>query len=266
MSVKNILVGCDPELFVSERGILTSGYGLIPGTKENPFVVDKGAVQVDGMALEFNIDPAKNVDEFCINIHTVMTHLASMVPNHELVITPVAHFSPEYMEKQPAEALLLGCDPDFNGWQLAENIKPDMARPMRTASGHVHVGWTEGQDIYSEDGFKGAARAARQMDFFLGLPSLFYDKDTERREMYGKAGCFRPKSYGVEYRTLSNAWLRNEALMKWVYNNTIKGMQRLFAGDDLSERYGNIEDVINNSDLKKAQQILEKEGIEVCYG
>ncbi len=37
-----------------------------------------------------------------------------------------------------------------------------------------------------------------------------YDKDTERRGMYGKAGAFRPKPYGVEYRTLSNAWLSND--------------------------------------------------------
>jgi len=55
-----ILVGCDPELFVKKDGVLVSAHGLVQGSKEHPFRVSKGAVQVDGMALEFNIDPAED--------------------------------------------------------------------------------------------------------------------------------------------------------------------------------------------------------------
>jgi hypothetical protein len=35
----------------------------------------------------------------------------------------------------------------------------------------------------------------------------YWDKDTERRKLYGKPGAFRPKPYGCEYRVLSNAWV-----------------------------------------------------------
>ena len=191
-----ILVGCDPEVFVKNNGKFISAHGLIKGDKKNPQPVNLGAVQVDGMALEFNINPAASEDEFLINVNEVFNTLKLMVPEYEVVAVPVADFDEEYMKQQPAEALELGCDPDYNAWYLAANDKPNGDRPFRTASGHVHIGWTNGEDIKGDHFFQ-AAEVAKQMDFFLGLPSLAYDDDVRRRELYGKFGCFRPKSYGV---------------------------------------------------------------------
>lgn len=262
----NFLIGCDPEVFVRKNNLFQSAHGLIPGDKKNPFKVDKGAVQVDGMALEFNIDPAATSQEFCINVETVLSQMMNMVPGYEVVISPVAHFTDEVMKAQPPEALELGCDPDYNAWSLLPNVKPNADRPMRTASGHVHIGWTNGQDVTQGDAINNAAAAARQMDFFLGLPSLFYDDDQLRREMYGKGGCMRVKPYGVEYRTLSNAWLKSRSLMTWVFNNVQAGMNQLVSGNDLSVKYGNVENIINTGDKKAAMKILKAEKIEVCYG
>jgi len=259
----NILVGCDPEVFVKQRGLFRSAHGLIMGDKKNPYPVNKGAVQVDGMALEFNINPAATSDEFIINIEEVYATLRAMVPEYEVVAVPVADFDEAYMKEQPAEALELGCDPDFNGWEGQANPKPDGGRSFRTASGHVHIGWTEGEDVNSREHFYKCCHMAKQMDFFLGLPSIAYDKDARRRELYGKAGCFRPKPYGGEYRTLSNAWLNSKERMKWVFNNVQEGMHRLINGDLLAERYGDIQDIINTSDWNKAKKILKAEKIEV---
>lgn len=259
-----ILVGCDPEVFVKKNGIFQSAYGLIKGDKKNPQKVKKGAVQVDGMALEFNIDPAATEEEFCVNVQTVFDHLKTMVPGYEVVATPVAHFSIDYMKTQPLEALELGCDPDYNGWNGKENVKPNASRPMRTAAGHVHIGWGNGFEVGSPEHRDVVNQVSRQMDFFLGLPSLFYDDDIERREMYGKAGCNRPKPYGAEYRTLSNKWLSSKALMALVYRNTIRGMEALMAGRDLSEKYGDIQEIINTSNKKAAMKIIKAEGLEVC--
>ena len=58
-----ILVGCDPEVFVAQGGVFKSAYNLIKGDKKNPQKIRSGAVQVDGMALEFNIDPAATENE-----------------------------------------------------------------------------------------------------------------------------------------------------------------------------------------------------------
>lgn len=262
----NILVGCDPEVFVRKNGTFLSAFGLIKGDKQNPQKIRSGAVQVDGMALEFNIDPAANEDQFVFNVTDVFQQMKLMVPDYEVVAVPVAHFTKEYLDAQPDEAKELGCDPDYNAWNGAVNIKPDALRPMRTASGHLHIGWTNGQDPHDPEHQQQAQVVGRQMDFFLGLASLEYDNDTERREMYGKAGCIRYKPYGVEYRTLSNAWLKNEKLMRWAYRNTVKGVRELLAGNNLADKYGDVQAIINSSDLKEARKILKQEKIEVCYG
>jgi len=173
-----ILIGCDPEVFVKQNNVFKSAFGLIKGDKKNPQRVPHGAVQVDGMALEFNIDPAATEDEFCINVQEVYRQLALMVPDYQIVASPTADFDPIYMKDQPPEALELGCDPDYNGWTGQVNIKPNGDRPMRTASGHIHIGWTDNEDIQSENHVNRCNLVVKQMDFFLGLPSLMYDKDT----------------------------------------------------------------------------------------
>lgn len=260
----NILVGCDPEVFVKQDGLFKSAHGLIAGDKKNPQKIRNGAVQVDGMALEFNINPASSEDEFCLNVQDVFNQMKLMVPNYEVVATPVATFDPEYMKQQPLEALELGCDPDYNAWTGIVNNKPNGNRPMRTAAGHVHIGWI-GKDEQDDLHEAKAMAVVRQLDFFLGLPSLFYDADTKRREMYGKAGCFRIKPYGVEYRTLSNAWLNSEKLMRWVYRNTIKGVVELLDNNNmLFEKYGDIQEIINSSNKKEALKIIKAEHIEVA--
>lgn len=256
-----VTVGCDPEVFVRKNGKFHSAHGLIPGDKKHPFQVKDGAVQVDGMALEFNIDPAATSGQFIHNIQSVFDQMCKMVPGYEVAVVPVAHFDAAHMKAQPREALELGCEPDFNGWTGDVNIKPNGERPMRTASGHVHIGWTNNQDIHDPSHVGNAHAVVRQMDFFLGLGSLFFDDDKLRREMYGKAGCCRIKSYGVEYRTLSNAWLKDTKLMKWVFDNVQSGMSALIGGDNMAERFGDIQGIINNSDKKKAKAILDKAGI-----
>lgn len=259
----NFLVGADPEYFVAQKGIFKSAHGLIKGDKKNPQRVNRGAVQVDGMALEFNIDPASTENEFCLNIDTVLAALKAMVPEYEHVFVPVADFGHEYMATQPKEALELGCDPDFNAWTEQANEKPDGARSFRTASGHVHIGWTDGAAIRDSGHLHVCHNVVKQMDFFLGLPSLFYDADTQRREMYGKAGCYRPKTYGVEYRTLSNAWLLNEERKRWVFRAVQAGCNAMLNGKLLHEKYGDVQDIINNSDKKAALKIINKEKLEV---
>ena len=86
------LIGCDPEVFVKKNGVFQSAFGLIAGDKKNPQKIPRGAVQVDGMALEFNIDPAANEDDFAINVQSVFDQLRAMVPEFE-VWQPLLHIS-----------------------------------------------------------------------------------------------------------------------------------------------------------------------------
>ena len=255
--------GADPELFVSQGGVFKSGYGLIKGDKENPFPVENGAVQVDGMALEFNIDPAMDEEGFVFNLDSVLTQLKAMVPEYELVAEPVATFTEEYMKGQPEEATILGCDPDFNAWGGKQNAVPNAKVNFRTGSGHIHVGWTEGMDVQDPSHISQAKAMIRQMDYYLGLPSLIFDADKQRRELYGKAGAHRVKSYGVEYRVLSNRWLQSKELMAWAFRASKKAATDLAAGIHLEKQFGDIQQIINTSDVKAAMGIIEEAGLEV---
>ena len=225
----DILIGADPELFVKHKGKFISAHGMVPGSKAAPHVVDKGAVQVDGMALEFNIDPANSPEAFKDNLLSVMATLKGMLdPEYDVVAAPVADFGIEYISGQPDEAKELGCDPDYNAYTGEENPRPDGNADFRTGAGHIHIGWTEGMDVDEKTHFEACCMVAKELDLYLGIPSLYFDQDVKRRELYGELGAFRPKPYGMEYRVLSNKWVESEELIDFVYSQVHKAMDRLF--------------------------------------
>lgn len=253
-----VLIGADPELFVKKGRSWVSGHGLVPGTKDNPFKVDKGAVQVDGMALEFNIDPAESEVEFVDNVQKVMQKLRDMVPGHVLVAQPSVKFSKTTMSEAPEEALELGCDPDFNAYTGRENPRPTPTEGLRTGAGHIHIGWGEGIDINHPVHKEACELLAKQLDYYLGMPSTIFDKDYKRRTVYGKAGAYRPKSYGMEYRTLSNAWLNSPELMSWVYKATVKAFNDLVDGNCAYNNYGDFAKSCINLHSKRTDAIVTR--------
>lgn len=224
----NFLIGADPELFVynNQTRKYISAHNLLPGTKAEPHKVLRGAVQVDGTAAEFNIDATKNVRSFVTNIKTVRGILDRMVKEHNenYVVTavPTVHYNVEYFHSLPEKARELGCDPDFNAYTKRENLRPNEGFNFRTGSGHIHIGWTNGADPREPEFFDFCCSVVKELDVSLGLGSLLWDNDGQRRQMYGRPGAFRPKHYGLEYRVLSNAWLKDESLMRWVFNTTQK--------------------------------------------
>lgn len=231
----DFLIGADPELFVRhiDTGKFISGHDLIPGTKLQPHFVDGGAIQVDGTALEFNIIPAENKRDFRENIFKVMDNLYARLEDfafadHYIAIEPVATFDKEYFDALPDEAKLLGCEPDFNAYTGKTNTPPNGEVLFRTAGGHIHIGWGNHFDPTDPDHFEQCRGFVKQLDALLYPASLIWDKDEQRRELYGAKGAFRPKVYGVEYRPLSNAWLRDENIIDFVYDTTVRAADLYF--------------------------------------
>ena len=259
----DLKVGCDPEVFVSRQGQLVSGHGMVPGLKDSPHKTSKGAIQVDGMALEFNIDPANSEQEFYENVKATMDDLLSALPQgHEIEIQSTANFGKALIDSQPEEAKELGCSPDYNAYlDGGVNPKPDADLPFRTAAGHIHIGWTDGADILDPEHIELCCKVTKLMDLFLGVPSVLLDTDTQRRSMYGKAGAFRAKSYGVEYRVLSNFWLKTPARVKWAYKQTALVIREFLQGNT-GDKYS-IEEIINTSDRTKAQNLVSRIGIQL---
>lgn len=266
-----LTIGADPELFVVEGSKFHSAYGLIPGTKSAPHKVENGAVQVDGMALEFNIDPASDQDVFVYNTNSVLEQLRAMVPEqYDLSIVSSAHFDPKHMAEQPKVALLLGCDPDFNAYTGMPNPSPAAPPTLRTAAGHIHLGWGE-FDPNDPGHVQDCCELVKQLDVTLGMCSIHEDESgQERRQLYGKAGAFRPKPYGLEYRVLSNYWLLTERHMRDVYQRTQTAFDCLMNGRDLAKEVNDlwadwdVEKIINENDNRRASAAMRNLGL-VAY-
>ena len=263
----DVLIGSDPELFVKKDGKYISGHTLIPGTKEKPYPVPLGAVQVDGTALEFNTRPAATLQQFHRSTNSVLSALRSMVPDDiEIVASPVAYYGNEYLARLPEKAVELGCSPDFNAYSGKENPTPDVEMPFRTASGHIHIGWTNVENPYSTIHMLECRALVKALDVFLGVPALIIDPDTKRRQLYGKAGAFRPKTYGLEYRVLSNFWVMDPKLRRWVWENTALAIARSLDRNNPLHGRSDVEFTINTGSRVSRNRIIETYKVPVPKG
>lgn len=207
-----LLVGCDPEVFYIRDGAMVSAVEKIPGTKYEPYEVEKGFFTLaDNVAAEFNCPPAPDKEVFRTNVIKGLQFLGDYAKINGIAVSKKASASFPPSELLTPESQEFGCEPDFNAWTLEQNPSPSAKDiTLRSCGGHIHIG-TDTDD---------PANIVRAMDIFLGIPSLLLDNDSDRRLLYGRAGSFRYKSYGAEYRTLSNFWIFDLDLIDWVWSAT----------------------------------------------
>lgn len=205
----NRLIGSDIEY--APFNLSTSTYepaGVLPirGKKGRPTPLKHGGVEIDCCGVEITPKPASNADEWVENILGLKQEVETIYPSHSLRCIPEIHFESEVL-RATRYANTMGCSEDFNAWTEHQNPAPNAQRAgtLRTFGGHVHI---EG----------GSPTTVVACDIILGLWSAAVDKN-DRRQLYGKAGAFRPKPYGVEYRVLSNFWCDDEARLRYVYES-----------------------------------------------
>jgi hypothetical protein len=256
-----LLLGCDPELFLLDaQGNFTASCGKIGGTKTHPMALPLGdgfAVQEDNVAMEFNVPPAADVQEFVSNIRRTMNFLAQGVKDmYGYSISPVSAVSFPEEELQAPAARVFGCDPDFNAWTGRKNPKPAAEDPnLRSCGGHVHIGFDkEAVDL---------KRVIKCCDLTLGVGSVMMDKGELRKQLYGKRGAYREKSFGGEYRVLSNFWVQDDRLIQWVWDGVHKAVELAgspFAIDEYDEP---IKDAIDNNNKEAAKYLINEHKLEV---
>lgn len=82
------------------------------------------------------------------------------------------------------------CDPDYCLYTQSQNyISRNPRSSLRSGGFHIHIG-------YPDNNIDTSLTMLRYVDAIVGLASILYDTDVERRKLYGKAGCFRLTSYG----------------------------------------------------------------------
>ncbi len=265
-------IGTDTELFLQRKsdGKFISAIPYIKGSKHNPTILKSktGNIQHDNVSVEFATNPAtskptKTKKSFVDIIKTTLNDVVDYIPkDHDVAIIASTDF--DKSELNDEEAKLFGCEPDFDAWTVRMNEIPQAEKlTFRSCGGHIHVGYVKnsGNDFLLE--FKGKLDTIKMMDCFHGIVSVILDSSNSsarRKELYGKAGAHRPKDYGVEYRTLSNYWLKSpelvmlmESLTKDVLTLIRKGKHTKILkmiGDEVVTS-------INNNNIQKAQIILD---------
>lgn len=257
-----LTVGSDAEVFLRDAGgNLVASCGKFGGTKERPKAMfkvdwnvpstykDRGFMyQEDNVALEFNIPAADTQAKFTAHMKRALGECEKLAKEKGLVVAiEAANVFPD-TELQTKAAKEFGCEPDFSVWSLKPNPRPKANNPnLRTASAHIHVGYPDMDRV----GF------GRAMDLFLGAPSVVLDPDRMRRELYGKAGCIRIKPYGLEYRTLSNFWLKDR--LDWVYQQVEKVVQFMNEKRTISDDTGlMLIHCINNFDQELLRHLTKE--------
>lgn len=251
-----VTLGCDPEMFLADAaGALRSSIGLIGGSKYQPRPLDELGdgfiVSEDNVAVEFGVPPASTVDEWNDYINSTVKYLEEKMQQfHGLHFTKLSAAVFPAQELQHPDALVFGCEPDFNAWTGKVNPRPAAVdQALRSAGGHIHFG------VELEE--KAKIQLVKYADLFLGVPSVVLDQDgAERRQLYGKRGAYRIKSYGVEYRTLSNFWIFSESLRKWAFQNSSAAVDALINNNDVDSLDKAIEEAINNNNVSVAHQLI----------
>lgn len=243
-------IGSDPELIaIDDGGIARSVIGKIGGDKDKPKPTEHGWVQEDGVLAEYNIHPVESLSDWLQAHRGVRADLDTILAEHGLRTAVRASDWYDVVELQHPLARIAGCQPDYNIWIKESNIPPDLwETQLRSAGGHIHIGSEMDKDLM-----------VMSMDLYLGIPSVIMDEDTERKELYGKAGCYRDKDYGIEYRTLSNFWLRDKATMTWAYQQTERALEM----HDKIDVPAMVEDIINSNNKEEAWNLIQRYDLEV---
>jgi hypothetical protein len=257
MSKFKITLGSDPEIFIRNKKEIVSAEGLTQGgTKHNPKKISEEghAIQEDGIMFEYNIPPCNNAQEWIENHRFCQDYLQILARANGFEFSNKVsdEINPKYLKS--IQARTFGCEPDFNVYERAVNEAPDNNTNLRCAGGHVAIG-------YENPDFETSEKIVKAFDMFVTLPALFKDNDTRRRELYGKAGSFRPKDFGVECRALSNFWIHSDEDMTWVYDNSIKAVTLVLEGqaDSLIEKYSDqVREAINTINLELATTVIEQ--------
>ena len=247
--MKLLSIGADPEVFVTRAGEIVPVCGLLGGTKNHPLPVLHGAIQEDNVLAEFNIDVCETEEEFVFKLQSVLAqvNLKLFDQGCGYMLKASHNFDEGVLLAAGRQAMRFGCEPDLNVW-TRQRQHPKPVGTLRTAGGHIHVG--------HDGGKKEGQEIVKKMDFFLGIPSLIMDNDTQRRTMYGSAGSFRFKPYGLEYRSLSNFWLQSEEHMKWAYQQTKRAVETEV---DVPP---SVKDIIDNNDVASAVAMAIEYGLE----
>ena len=114
----------------------------------------------------------------------------------------------------PEEDRRFGCQPTKTPYKKVK-VPIGTRTRFRSCGGHIHLGEHKLASLKEADQHK----LVQLLDIICGNTCVLIDRDPaniRRRKTYGRAGEYRMKSYGIEYRVPSNFWLKGYVLWSMV--------------------------------------------------
>lgn len=202
--------GADPELFIENtEGDIVGSEKVIA---DKPSTKRYGIIR-DGVQVELNAAPSGCRGLFGNGIVGLFRSLDDNLKKagYKASFKSVVEVSQAELDSLSEASRKLGCAPSNNYYNARAKIEvPDGFR-TRSAGGHIHLGL--------DASYVRPKELVPVVDTLVGNTCVLVDRDpaaAERRKVYGRAGEFRTPRHGLEYRTLSNFWLRSCQLMSMV--------------------------------------------------
>ena len=217
----DVSFGCDPEVFlVNKNGDVIGCEWVVPddGLRANKYGAssDRPPIVVrDGVQAELHIASTACRATFSNSLSRSIATLEYWARRDgaSISLNQVVNVKKSELSKLSDGARIVGCAPSLSIYGDPPPNVDGSAYPGRSAGGHIHLGYNTPKGA---DKLEVAEDIVAMLDVFVGNTSVLLDRDkkaAERRELYGRAGEFRLKPYGLEYRTLSNFWLHSPHLV-----------------------------------------------------
>lgn len=289
MSKTEITLGSDPEFVLLRDGKPISAIDVFKrekdpsnkedhgvSTKDYPIDLGNGVMcYADNALLEARFSPV-SLERITFAVGDMIRRLHKFVEtvDSSLSITPIAAM--KYHSDQLRHPLnwQAGCSPTYSAYrEIGDNQNPatKFTDNLRTGSFHIHIGNKNFAKAKESDflmSMEQKVEAIKLLDLYLGTASVVFDRDSSaytRRNLYGKAGEFRPTEYGVEYRVLGPYCSETPRLVRLVYNLVDHAMDVLDSGGAkkalaiVPEK--DIQEIINRGMREEAQILMEKIGL-----
>lgn len=223
-----IFMGMDPEAFITtEKGRIIGAEKLLKDKKPISAAgvhqfYEQNKIIPDGIQIEFNPMPRTCRAQVCYQLVASFRELKKQLDanNMKASFTGVISVAKAELESLDADSRRLGCAPSLNVFDAAATVKVRDGYRTRSAGGHLHFGLMGARPDQAADypHFQPAVLVPL-LDAILGNTCVMIDTDPKqriRRRVYGRAGEYRLPPHGLEYRTLSNFWLRSIYLSSFV--------------------------------------------------
>ena len=242
--MQQITIGHDSEFGLVKGGEIISALNVF---NDMVFEDENGRYFADNMNVEIAINPVTTLKDFHGKTEGLLGHVRGL--GYEPLMQPVIKYDDKYLSHPLAK--ISGCNPDFNAYSEGENNAPDFTTMdgTRSCGAHIHAQLDGANPFWF----------ARWMDMLVALPLLQYEEKSDRRSLYGGAGCLRVKPYGGEYRTLSNVWLGDKARREFVWAMTHKAVALTHTTDPSTvDEWVDVPTAIDTHDVELAQRCIDR--------